>query len=732
MTKTENVAAKEPDEEVNLLELASVIWGGRYWVLAATLLAGLLGIVAILKTNPEYRANGLLQLQVSSDTLALPQSMQSLLGASASGNTAIDTEVQILGSRMVIGDAVRKLDLQIFAQPRPLPFLGPIPARLHLADPHIAALAPYQWGNEAIELGAITVPEAWLGRAETLTITAPGRFRIRLPDGTSAAGVVGRRLDLPAKNFSLTVARLEGPVGRQFLVGRQTLDAAIGRVQARFGVAQAGNQAAILKISYTASSPGKAERVLNAIAQSYVDQNIQRSAAAARNSLDFIRKQLPVAEAAVGKAQDALNAYQQKNQSVDLTYQTQALLQKVTDLESKLNALDLKEQQIKNLYTPNHPVFKELLQDRAALKKQLEDAKAAVDKLPEKQKEIFNLQRDLDVAQQIYVQLLNAEQELRVVRASTVGSVRVIDKAYAPAGPVAPRKSRMLAIALLIGMAAGVAGVLTRFVLRRGIRGAQQIEQIGLPVFATIPFVAEAANLRQRRGHLPILALSNPDNLATEAIRSLRTSLHFGMLDATTSTILFTSAAPMAGKSFLASNLAVVAAQAGQKVCLVDADLRRGYIRRFLGRERTTPGLAEYLAKEKTLDEVLLDGPVEGLSVMVSGRFPPNPSEILMRAEFQTLLETLDTRFDLIIIDSPPALAVTDPVIVGHYVGASILVARHTETLITEVEAVRRAFDTAGIKLTGAVLNGYKLSEDTKYSGRYSYYNYRYSYKSDH
>ena len=227
------------------------------------------------------------------------------------------------------------------------------------------------------------------------------------------------------------------------------------------------------------------------------------------------------------------------------------------------------------------------------------------------------------------------------------------------------------------------------------------------------------------------MAQTRPDDLVVEALRSLRTSLHFGMLDASTNTILFTSAAPGAGKSFTAVNLAAVAAQAGQKVCLVDADLRKGYLRRFFDREKGAAGLAEFLAREKTLDEVLIQGPIPGLSVITSGRFPPNPSELLMRPEFEALLNTLNDRFDLIIVDSPPALAVTDPVVIGRYTGATIVVARHLETMVGELEAVRRTFETAGCKLTGAILNGYKITEGSSYGGQYQYYNYRYSYKSD-
>lgn len=318
-----------------------------------------------------------------------------------------------------------------------------------------------------------------------------------------------------------------------------------------------------------------------------------------------------------------------------------------------------------------------------------------------------------------------------MVRASTVGSVRIIDTAYSNGTRISPNTNRILMIHLIAGIVLGVGIVLLRRLLRRGIRGAQEIEKIGLPVFATVNYSPEAATVRKRKEMLPILALTKPDDLVIEALRSLRTSLHFGMLDATTNTVLLTSAAPGAGKSFTAVNLATVAAQAGQKVCIVDADLRKGYLRRYFGKEKDAPGLAELLAKEKTLEEVLIQGPVEGLSIITTGRYPPNPSELLMRAEFETLLQTLNDRFDLIIIDGPPALAVTDPVVIGRYTGATILIARHLETMMGEIEAVRRTFETAGVKITGAILNGYKMAEGAKYGSQYHYYNYRYSYKND-
>lgn len=730
MTPTTQRPDTPLEGDISLLDILTIIWGGKFWIAGIVAIALALGAISVLQSEPIYRAQGLLQLEARSGSLALPAGMQDLVGNGYSDSPG-EAEMEIMKSRMVMAQAARELDLQAYAYPRPLPYLGLIPVRLGLRDPGFAALRPYQWGNESIHLGEIEVPQDWLGASMVLTITSPGAYQITLPDDTTANGTLQQRLVLPEKGFSLVVDQLEGPEGREFIFGRMEMPAAIGMLQGGFDVQEKPMYSSILEISFYDPDPKRAEAALDAIARSYLDQNISRSAAEAQNSLTFIEEQLPIAEQALTQTQNALNAYRQQQQSVDVDYETRTLLEQATQIEAQLNALILQEEELKKRYTINHPAYQALIQNRRSLEAQLEGVRASTSDLPETQKEIFNLTRNLEVAQEVYVQLLNRGQELRVVRASTVGSVRIIDTAYSNGSRISPNTNRILMIHLIAGIILGVGIVLLRRLLRRGISGAQEIEKIGLPVFATVNYSPEAANIRKRKGILPILALTKPDDLVIEALRSLRTSLHFGMLDAKTNTVLLTSAAPGAGKSFTAVNLATVAAQAGQKVCVVDADLRKGYLRRYFGTEKGTPGLAEFLAKEKTLEEILIQGPVEGLSIITTGRYPPNPSELLMRAEFETLLQTLNDRFDLIIIDSPPALAVTDPVVIGRYTGATILIARHLETMMGEIEAVRRTFETAGVKITGAILNGYKVAEGAKYGSQYHYYNYRYSYKND-
>ena len=720
-----NETRVENDDEIDLLSLLEVVWRGKLWIAAMLVVAIAIGFVSIKIATPVYKADGLLQLEEKRKGLGLPVEMlDQLTNASPSA-----TEIEILRSRLVLGKVVDELALNVVAIPRQLPFFGDALSRLGFAKPGWKSLAAYAWGGETIQIANLDLPDKWIDVPLVVTALENGTYQVELPDGTLREGEIRQPLTDNTVGLAMRIDVLDASPGTEFEIFKLPALPVIASLRERFSVTETARDSSILRIELSDTDRLRAIRILNAIAQAYVGQNISRSSAEAQRSLEFIEDQMPKAEQAVVDAQNKLNAYRQQQRSVDLTYETGALLTRVTDIEERLNALVIEEEQLKERYTVNHPSYQALLTNRNKLMEQLDELRDEAGGLPETQKEIFNLTRNLEVAQQVYLQLLNRVQELQVLRASSIGSVRIIDMAQASALPISPRKGRVLALSALLGLMIGTGLVLGRHMLRRGVRGGEELEKIGMPVFATVNFSPDAINHRRTKGRLPIMAIERPNDLAIEALRSLRTSLHFGMLDAKTNSIMLTSGAPGAGKSFTAVNLSVIAAQAGQKVCLIDADLRRGYLRRYFGTEKNQPGLAELLAGNQNLDDVLVPGPVENLSFIASGRFPPNPSELLMRSDFAELIKELDTRFDLIIVDSSPALAVTDPVVMSRALGASIIVVRHMQTAIGEVEAVRRMFETAGSKITGAVLNGYDPSVVGSRNANYAY-NYRYSYET--
>ncbi len=723
MTLTPNTQESRIDEdEIDLGQLLSRLWAGKYWVAGFSTVAAALGLAVSMATPPTYRADALLQLEEKVGALALPSALSDLAGS----DPRSVTEIEIIRSRLVLGKAIADLHLDWQAAPLELPVIGYAVAEYGLPLPELDALRKYSRGDTGIRLDLLDVSPEWIGEEIRLIALGGDRIRVILPDGSELEGVVGRLLSDSARDFGLRIGELSAAEGREFILRQLDETAAINALRERLSVSERGRQSSILEVSLTGEDRADTQRTLAAITEAYLRQNVSRSAAEAESSLAFIEQQLPEAERAVAKAEQALNAYREAQQAIDLGFEGQSLLTQIGTIETELRRLADEEDEIAERYTPNHPIYQQLLNSKARLEEQLATLREEVGALPSTQREVFNLTRDLELAQEVYLQLLNRAQELRVLRASTIGNVRIVDVARTAPEPIAPRTALIVGMSLILGLMAGVGFVLVRQWLRRGIQGPDELERIGLPVFATINRAREVEDTR-RRVNQPILALSEPGHLATEAIRSLRTSLHFGMLDAKTRSVMLTSSAPGAGKSFTAVNLAVISAQASQKVCLVDADLRRGQLRRYLGVPKAAPGLSEVLSGEARLDDVLVNGPTEGLCFLPTGRYPPNPSELLMRPAFGELIAELDRRFDLTIIDTPPVLAVTDPVVIGRVVGSCIIVSRYDVTPLGEVEAVVRQLRGSGIKPAGAVLNAFDPVR-ARSAGGYTYA-YRYEYR---
>ncbi|WP_156501271.1 GNVR domain-containing protein, partial [Alcanivorax sp. HI0044] len=259
--------------------------------------------------------------------------------------------------------------------------------------------------------------------------------------------------------------------------------------------------------------------------------------------------------------------------------------------EGKINELKIKESEISARFTREHPAYRTLIQQRGSLNQEKEQLNSQIKALPETQQEVLRLMRDVEVNQEIYVGLLNKVQELRIMKAGTVGSVRIIDKALVQPEPVKPKKPLVAILAAMLGGMGAVGYVLVKAAFNRGIESPEQLEEQGISVYASIPLsehqqkVDRLEALKRRRHKknkepIPLLALSDPNDLAIEALRSLRTSLHFAMMEASNKVLMVSGPSPGVGKSFVTANLAAVLAQTGQNVVVIDADMRKGHMHR--------------------------------------------------------------------------------------------------------------------------------------------------------
>ena len=721
MNTSSNTSSGLASDEIDLLELFSTLWAGKWRIFAVTFLTCALSVFWVFNTAPTYQADALLQLEEKASSNPFLDGLEGLGGNDARSVT----EIELLRSRLILGQAVAELHLDWTAEPRLAPVVGTFLARFGEYLPLPGFLSSYAQSGESIELDFLQVSPDLLGEKLFLRKQSEATYTLRLPDGRELPGKVGGRFHDEASGVTLEVSSLAGGLGRDFVIIQVSEEDTIRSMRENMGVSERGRNSGVLNVTFQDTDEEKASLVLGSIVNAYLRQNISRDSAEAQNSLRFIEEGLPEARATVDRAEADLQKLQSDRNTLDLAFETQILLEQQTLVEAELATLAIEEEELQRKYTVNHPTYKTLLLKKGQLEGRLGALKDKSLDLPETQQQILDVTQNLMLARETYSKLLIRAQELRVIKASTIGNVRVIDRPKTASIPVAPKKAMTVGLGGILGLILGAGLVLIRQMNAHGIMSSSQIESQGFPVFAVINKVKNSAKNHRKKGeNWPILAVEDPTDLSVEAFRGLRTSLRFGMLEKDSKVLAITSPTPGAGKSFCSVNLSTVTAQANQKVCLIDGDMRRGELRKFFGVKKDEVGLAEYLTGSESLDAVMKDTAVEGLSFISTGKYPPNPADLLLQPSFNALMDKLSKDFDLVVVDCPPVLAVTDPVVVSRSASVTLLVARHSVTTQKEMEAVKREVDAANGQISGAIYNGFEQTKNQKHGG----YDYRYAY----
>lgn len=705
-------------DEIDLGKLLGILLDAKWLIMLTTFVFAVFGIAFALLSTPIYKADALIQIEEKSSGGI--SSMVGDMGDMFSQESSATTEVEIIKSRMILGETVDKFNLTTVTSPNYAPIVGKGFARLTGDINHIA-------------VSRFTLPSYASSYAHTIQIVdaEQGTYQlVRDDERVILKGKVGELAT--ADDYSVFVAGFESHNDFEFSIGQRSRLAAIEWLKASLSLSEQGKLTGILKLSFEGENKQQISEILNHISQIYFLQNVKRNSAEAEKSLEFLESHLPGIKSELTGYEDVLNNYRQKNESIDLGLEAQSTLKVMVELEAQLNELTFKESDISQRFTKDHPAYKSLLDKRKTLLGERERLNKQVQKLPKTQREVLRMTRDVEVNQQIYIQLLNKVQELSIIKAGTVGNVRILDDAQAYAGAVKPKKPLIVVLATLLGGMLSVAFVLVKAAFHRGVESPDQIEQIGLPVYAAVPKSDLQIELTNRfkskkqktKGTQALLAESNPADLSVEALRGLRTSLHFAMLEAKNNILMISGPAPGIGKSFISTNFAAVAAKTGQKVLLIDADMRKGYLQQSFG-VNWDNGLSDVLSSKKEFAQSVKTTPVENLEIITRGQVPPNPSELLMHPRFAELMEWASKEYDLVIVDTPPVLAVTDPSIVGAFAGTTLMVARYGQNTVKEIDVARNRFEQSGIEVKGVIFNAIEKKASSSYG--YGYYNYAYS-----
>lgn len=703
----------------------------QWKLIALCVILSIVAALLYLRVTPDtYRVDALVQVEESKGTSA------ALLGDLSNmieQKQPAQAEIEILKSRLVLGDVIDRLnlDIQVAGTENSLfdRLLNPHDYRTEYSTRSVL----FRDGDQAFDIRQFDIPQAYYDKTLELQFKEQ-QFSLTDPRTGQVvfSGLLNRNNQATRPEGTWKVAIFsQDQFQDRYLISKQSLPAAANRLLENYSVAEKGKMTGILGLNYEGQDKAHITQVLNAILQAYRQQNVERRSAETAQTLKFLEDQLPELRQQLDVAEREFNQFRQQSNTVDVTKESELYLTQSIALETQKAELEQSVAEASAKYTSEHPVMQQMEAQLAAINSRIAELNGTLKQLPDLQRRYLQLYREVEVKQQLYTALLNSYQQLRIAKAGEIGNVRIVDTAVEPLKPIAPKKLQILILSIFLGGFLGTLIALLRNMMRSGIKDAAQIEnELDIPVYATVPRSAiqeSRVKLLKKKKTIPILAVKDSDDIAVESIRSIRTTIHFSLTEAKNNIIAISGPAPEVGKSFIAANLGAILAQGGKRVLVMDGDMRRGYLHKYFNQD-TAPGLSELLLGTHTLEQVIKADSYEGLYFISRGKNPSNPAELLGSQKFQALLSELSAQFDHILIDTPPALAVTDGVIIAQAAGVNLLVVRHAKTQMKELELTINRFEQAKVKVNGVILNDVQRG-----SGGYGYgygYNYNYHYKA--
>ncbi|MBC7185486.1 MAG: polysaccharide biosynthesis tyrosine autokinase [Calditrichaeota bacterium] len=515
-------------------------------------------------------------------------------------------------------------------------------------------------------------------------------------------------------------------------------------------VSKAAEFESMLKEAQTALAENK-ERL------KFIDEQLEKSrqhfdidAVSASPYLQEIKRQLAEKEASLAVFMAQLvevGALEEKRSDIQLRQkQIEALKDKFKEEVTRLAASEMLDPMSVStaLFQRKIEVETELqsLQPRVeALQGIVNRFNREMEALPEKALELARLQRAAQVDEKLYVMLQEKYQESRITEVGQLGNVTIIDRAEVPVSPVKPKKRVNLMLGAVIGLMLGLGIAFVMEYMDTSVRSIEDVEALGLNLMGTIPVIratqrdgrpegvpGRRLDEETRRIEERLVTHLRPKSPVSEAYRSLRTSIQFARSDVPVRTLVVTSAGPKEGKSTTVANLAITMAQLNTRTLLVDADLRRPVLHKLFGL-RGDMGLTNLLVGKATLDEVLQSTAVENLTVVPAGVLPPNPSELLGSQQMQACMDQFRQRFDVVLFDTPPVIAVTDAPLLARLVDGVLLVVNSGSTDREALLRAKEVLDQVNAPVLGVLLNN--ITASNMYGSYYYYYYYHYYYYGD-
>ena len=722
----------DEQDDIRLASVLDMVFFDHKLILSITAACALLGGLYAVFATPIYRADMLIRIEDSGNNLG-----KSLLGDVSSmfeTKTAVTAEMEILRSRTLASYVVDNQHLDFNVTPRYFPVFGAWLAQQRNVLPAAGRpLGGYAWGGEKIEVTRFKVPANAEGRQFTLLAEDKTHYRLIAPSiGFDVSGETGQEgvWKTPWGPVELQVTTLLARPGTEFLLTHHSHLKAVNTIQQRLVIGEKGKQSGIVSVELEDDDPVLVAGVLNALGSQYVLQNTERKSAEAQKSLDFLAQVLPGARKNLERAEERFVSMRNEYGTIDLAEEAKLVLERSAELRTKESMLKIKRDELLKDFTPKHPSIEAIDAQLVSIGAEIGKLNQRIRKMPSVEREVLGLTRDVKMNSEVLTNLLNSAQQMQLIKAGKIGSASIVDYAAVPEAPVKPYRVQTFLISIVLGLLLGIVAALVKRRMQGGVEDAREIEQAtGLPVYASVPMSASqevlSEKIKAKSSQNLLLAHIDTHDAAVESMRSFRTALQFAMVEAKNNIVMFSGTAPDIGKSFISANFAGVMADAGKRVLLVDLDLRKGHLNQYFGLLRES-GFVDLISGERDLSEVVKKSVVPNLDFIATGDIPANPNAVLLSSKLPTLLKRLASRYDIVVVDTPPILAVTDPSVIAPHVGTTILVVREGKTNMSEIHEAIKRFTQAGIAVSGVLMNGVR-ARPSSYGYGYGSYRYRYS-----
>ncbi len=703
-------------------------------LIVTALLAMLLVGVWLLSTDKLYQASALLRIEDDSGFMDKLLEKESNPFSTA---PLAKEEAKVIRSRTVLGAAVDELRLTIEVKPQYFPWLGKVLARFPLLTDWIQQQFPdngYAWGGEKLEIAFLDIPQQLQGKPLTLIAGEEGRYSLEYA-GTPLVSHAETGEFIPlyfgdGKAGSILVQAMAAQPGTHFIIHRYSREAAIESLRAALTINARETGTRVMELVLKGRDPERIAHSLNEIVDTYRDLRLSWSSREARQELQFLKTRLPEAREQLNAAEEALAAYRKQHRSLDVDTESRAAISRAAEIEAGLKQLKMQRELLAQQYTPLYPELEKLDAEIASTESLLAQTRRKMSAMPAVGKDLSSLEREVEMRSKLYTSLEQRYQKLKVAEASSIGNVRLIDRAVPHDQPVWPRPAVMIPLAVLGALFLHLAWLFVRAAFAKGIRDPETLEALsGAPVYVDIPYSRQqqrsAPLLASARNLLPgtpkkgsILAVDHPEDFTVETLRGLRAMLSSVLANASNSMLMVCGPLPRMGKSFVSANLAVLLAETGKRVLLIDADFQRGRLHQDFGIANDV-GLQRVIVNKAELEDAIIPTSIDGLDLLPRGPGGTPLDQDLDRG-LRKIASLLGDYYHHIIVDAPPILSLSTAAIIGRVAGASIMVVRSDELTIDEMKAAVKRLKLADVTLNGCLVNNMNR-DNQRHIYRYGY-----------